>query len=136
MKTVRYKFSNPRHVKIVSFLHPLHLKNNFCFISFSVIPVDHQQHVIIQLEYSKNRVPVQTRWIVDFDLIREKLKTSQKHQEPVFFFFYKDPKASPIFSQPSYYSKTFDPEKAVLLKGYVSNKIYGECPIFTNFNFR
>lgn len=87
---------------------------------------DMEEHVIIQLEYEKERfLPVKTSWIVDFETLRPNIKEKSKEQSPTFFFYHKDPATKPSFSF-SLYSTKFNDEKPACYKGYYSNKIFSE----------
>lgn len=80
----------------------------------------------MQLEHDRKKfVAVQLDWLLGYDKIREKLMTTTKHLDPIFFYYHTVPTNNPSFSI-SIYSKSFDPEIASCYKGYVSNKIYGE----------
>lgn len=84
------------------------------------------EHVIMQLEHDRKKfIPVRFAWLMDSEKVREQLKKSNKHQEPIFFFYHNVTTSKPSFSV-SIYSQIFDPKTPACYKGYISNKIYGE----------
>lgn len=85
--------------------------------------------VLLQLEHDRKKVlPVKLEWIFEHERIRDKLESSVKVDEPVFFFYHKNYATSPSFSV-SLYRKELDTSVGAVYKGYLSNKIYGKREI-------